>query len=72
MKTYELTYARTIVLTRRFKAKTLEAAEKKAILMEQGGELGLVECDDTLTAKRNSIIDDITDQEAIWEVAEVV
>ena len=77
MPTYTLTYARTVILKRRIEAQNYHDAERQAIALENDGELGLttVEIKNEngtrswfWDAKPDSEIDDIQDEENVWEI----
>lgn len=67
MKTYKLTYARVVILETFIEAEDEEEAYTKAHELENAGRLGL----DDWTAKEDSQVSDIQDEENIWEVEEV-
>jgi hypothetical protein len=77
MPTYTLTYARTVILKRRLEAQDYHDAERQAITLENDGELGLTTVEiknenGTISwfwdAKPESEIDDIQDEENVWEI----
>jgi len=77
MPIYTLTYARTVILKRRIEAQDYQDAERQAIAPENDGELGLTTVEiryengtrDWLwDAKLGSEIDDIQDEENVWEI----
>jgi hypothetical protein len=77
MPTFTLTYARTIILKRTIEAQDRNDAERKAIALENDGKLGLTTVEikrengtrDWLwDAKPDSEIDDIQDEEHVWEI----
>ena len=69
MPEYILTYARVVILKRRFFSKNKDAAEGAAFDLELAGELGL-DWDDVSgwRPKPGSEVDDIQDEENVWEV----
>ena len=77
MPIYTLTYARTVILKRRIEAQDYYDAERQAITLENDGKLGLTTVEiryengtrDWLwDAKPDSEIDDIQDEEHVWEI----
>ena len=77
MPTFTLTYARVVVLKRTIEAQDRDDAERQAIALENSGKLGLTTVEiknengtrDWLwDAKPDSAIDDIQDEENVWEI----
>lgn len=66
MKTYKLTYARTIMFTTFFEAADDDEADDRAIDLERAQLLGTKD----VVAKEGSDIDDIFDDDSIWEIEE--
>ena len=66
MKTYKLTYARTIMFTTYLEAADDDEAEDRAIDLERAQLLGTKDVE----AKEGSDIDDISDDDSIWEIDE--
>lgn len=79
MPTYLLTYARTVILKRYIKAHDRDDATRQATALENDGKLGLTTVevkngDGTKSwfwdAKPDSEIDDIQDEDNVWEIEE--
>lgn len=66
MKTYKLTYARTIMFTTYLEAADDDEADDRAIDLERAQLLGTKD----VIAKEGSDIDDIFDNDFIWEIEE--
>lgn len=66
MKTYRLTYARTVMFTTYLEATDDDEAEERAIDLERAQLLGTK----AVVAKEGSDIDDIFDDDSIWEIEE--
>lgn len=66
MKTYKLTYARTVMFTTYLEAADDDEAEGRAIDLERAQLLGTKD----VVAKEGSDIDDIFDNDFIWEIEE--
>ncbi len=77
MPTFTLTYARVVILKRRIEAQDYHDAERQAIALENDSKLGLttveIKNEDGARswlwdAKPDSEIDDIQDEEHVWEI----
>jgi len=75
--TFTLTYARVVILKRRIEAQDYHDAEQQAIALENDSKLGLttveIKNEDGARswlwdAKPDSEIDDIQDEEHVWEI----
>jgi hypothetical protein len=67
MPLYQLKYARTVILTRLIEAQNEGEAEFIAMCLETDHNLGI----EQVIPKEDSELEDIFDEENIWEISEV-
>jgi hypothetical protein len=73
MPFYQLTYARTVILTTKITAENEDEAFEKASQLEAECKLGVDfgTLENTLYIKEGSDLEDIADEDAIWDIERV-